>query len=330
MRLKIRKFLFFSIFLFTLHVSRSTLSYADTIYMKDGKEVRGIVVEDYRDRLTFSTIDGEIRILKQDIREVSYDSEEDNLIKLAEQAKDRHNYGKAYAYYEMALSANPNSKAAKDGTVALQGYLYRKEEVNKEYDIKRRQEFESSGTVLGAAGADEASLKESVEKLKNSLGITIAMKEGFPEITAVTKGPAASEAGMKKGDILAAVWGRLTGYMTLKDVMDLLLEKPSIEIKLTIERTVTVDVRRKLIAGSPNDLIGASLAMEFDGLTIADVKKAGPSANAGLEKEDLIVAIDAKATRYMPLEKAEDLIKGSKGGSISLTVRRQLLIWRKD
>jgi len=298
--------------------------------MKDGKELKGIVVEDYRDRITLSTIDGEIQILKQDMQEISYDSEEDNLIKLAEQAQGRHNYAKAYACYEKALKANPNSKAAKDGTVALQGYLYRKEEVNKEYDVKRRQEFESSGTVPGAAVADEASLKESVEKLNSSLGIKIAMKDSFPEITAVKKGSAASEAGVKRGDILAAVWGRLTGYMTLKDVTDLLLEKPSVEIKLTIERTVTVDVRRKLIAGPPIDLIGASLAMEFDGLTIADVKEAGPSARAGLEKEDLIVAIDGRPTRYMPLPKAEDLIKGSKGESVSLTVRRQLLIWRKD
>jgi len=65
------------------------VSYADTIYTKEGKEMKGIVVEDYTDRLIFSTIDGEITVMKPDVRELYYDSEEDNLLKLAEQSRER-------------------------------------------------------------------------------------------------------------------------------------------------------------------------------------------------------------------------------------------------
>jgi hypothetical protein len=41
---------------------------ADTVYVKDGKELKGIVVEDFKDRIIFSTADGEITVMKSDIK----------------------------------------------------------------------------------------------------------------------------------------------------------------------------------------------------------------------------------------------------------------------
>ena len=59
---------------------------SDTVYTKEGKELKGIIVEDYKDRIIFSTIDGQITVLKSDVKELYFDTEEQNLIKLAEQA----------------------------------------------------------------------------------------------------------------------------------------------------------------------------------------------------------------------------------------------------
>jgi len=39
----------------------------DLVYTKDGKELRGIVIEDYKDRILFSTVDGETTIMKDNI-----------------------------------------------------------------------------------------------------------------------------------------------------------------------------------------------------------------------------------------------------------------------
>src|SRR3989338_4438616 len=116
--------------------------FADTIYTNDGKELKGIIVEDYKDRVIFSTSEGEIVVMKEDVRELYYDNEEENLIKLAEQAKERSDYIRAFAYYDRAYKLNPKSKAAKDGLVFLQGYLFRQEQAKKEGEINRRSEME--------------------------------------------------------------------------------------------------------------------------------------------------------------------------------------------
>lgn len=306
-------------------------STADTIYLHDGKEIKGIVVEDYHDRLVFSTPDGEITVMKRDIRELYYDSEEDNLIRLGEQARERKDYARAFGYYDMAYKKNPNSKAAKDGLVFLQGYMFRKEEIAKEADIKRREEYERYGTIVPTIKSREDALAVAAAKLKDTIGFTLAAKDGGAEVTGLQNNSPASDAGIKMGDSLVAVWGRLTGYLPPAELMSLLLDKSSLEIKCAIERAVDVgiDRNRGALAG-PNDLIGASLSMEFDGLTVSSVKDSGPSFEAGLKKGDLVVSIDGSSTRYMPLNKAIDMIRDSKEGTIKFTIRRDIIIWRKS
>ena len=103
---------------------------SDTIYTKDGKELKGIIIEDYKDRVVFSTIDGQVTIMKSDVKELYFDTEEQNLIKLAEQARDKGDYIKAFIYYDKAFKLDPGSRAAKDGIVFLQGYLFKKDMAN--------------------------------------------------------------------------------------------------------------------------------------------------------------------------------------------------------
>ena len=294
---------------------------ADTIYTNDNKELKGIVVEDYKDRVVFSTADGEITVMKRDIRELYFDSEEDNLISLAEQASQRRDYEKAYAYYDMAFKVNPYSKAAKDGLVFLQGYLFRQEEAKKEDEVRRRDEFERYGSAIPTEKILKEEAENSAEKLKEAAGMTLRIKDGLLEVEGVEPRSPAYDAGIKKGDRLVSIWGRLTGYTPLKEVMDKLTERSSSEIKCAIERTLEVGVK-------PD--IGASFVMEFDGLTVSAVKDGSPSFEAGLKKDDIVVAIDGKSTRYMPLKKAVDLMKAHEKDSVRLTIRRDTLIWRRS
>lgn len=291
---------------------------ADTIKMKDGSEIKGIMVEDYKDRLVLSTADGEITVMKQDIRGLSYDTEEENLIKLAELAKERHDHGRAFGYYEMARKINPNSKAAKDGLVFLQGHLFREEQVKKEEAVKLQEEFEHHGAPIIAQKSDEEEFKDAVNRMKKSIGMSLKMKEGLPQIDDVQINSPAYDAGVRKKDLLVAIWGRLTGYMTLKEVIDILLEKPSLEIKCTIERNTDVNAN------------GATFSMEFDGLTATNVKEDSLAFEGGLRPGDLIVSIDGKSTRYMPLKDALKLMRDKRDETIRLTLRRETIIWRKD
>ena len=294
-------------------------AHADTIYTDDGKELRGIVVEDYQDRLIFSTADGEVTIMKSNIQKLYYDSEEDNLIKLAELATERRDYTKAFAYYDMAYKLNPDSKAAKDGLVFLQGYFFRKEETKKEDEVKKREDFENYGTAVPTEKNTEESVKDLAENIRKGIGITFAGNGVMPKIEEVGMNSPAEEAGVRPDDRLVAIWGRLTGYMPLKDLMATLSEKPALELKCMLERTLEVSVSN----------LGASFSMEFDGLTISEVKENSSASEARLKKGDLVTDINGNSTRYMPLKKALQMIKHSKDGVAKLTIRREVLIWRK-
>lgn len=300
--------------------------------MRDGKELKGIVVEDYHDRLTFSTPDGEVSIMKADVQELRFDTEEDNLIKLAEQAQERKDYLRAYAYYEMAHKVNPNSKPAKDGMVFAHGYVLRREESKKADDVSRQADIERYGAHINTRKAEADEAEANVAKLRKTIGITIASSTGTsPVVTAVAPKSPAYEAGIRRGDSLVSVWGRLTGYIPEAQIIAMLLEKPAIETKCSIERAVRVPVAsyRTLLSG-PGALIGAGFSMELDGLTIMNVKPGGPAAAAGVRKKDLVVAIDGKPTRYMPLKEAVKLIRESKSTTVSLTVRREIVLWRRE
>ena len=135
----------------------------------------------------------------------------------------------------------------------------------------------------------------------------------LPRVENVQSHSPADESGVIRGDKLAAIWARLTGYMSLKEVTDALLDKPSLELKCTIERTINIPINPyRIIALGENELIGATFVMEFDGLTIASIRDGGASKEAGLKKGDLVIAIDGKPTRYMPLKNAVSMIKNSR------------------
>ena len=305
-------------------------SFADTVIMNDGKEAKGIVIEDYKDRIIFSTPDGEMTMMKADIRELVFDSDDDNLVKLAEQATDRRDYTKAMNYYERALKANPGSAGAKQGIIFLRGTILRKEESQKTANIKRQEEIESYGRN-GTPRSENDEINDMAKALAVSTGMTISIKDSMPEIDSVKIDSPAFEAGLKKGDILVSVWDKLTGYLSFKETLDLLLNRSAIEIRCLIERTadITIDPKKTLLSGS-EDLIGASLAMELEGLTISALKENGPAMAAGIQTGDLVMAIDGKQTRYMQLKKAIELIKNSKQGSIQLKIRRNAIIWRNS
>lgn len=304
-------------------------AHADIVTTRDGREVRGIVIEDYQNRIVFSTPDGEIEIMKADIKELSFDSEEDNLIKLAAQARQRRDYQRAYYYYDMALKINPDSKVARDGLAFSHGYLFRKEEAKKEADIRRRTDFERFGVVGSVEKSPADELTDAIARLNTSLGIALAMKQGVPRIESVRTGSPAYDAGIRAGDLLVSVWSRLTGYLALKEVIDILLDRPSVEIKCTVERTVVLPISRNrtLLMGT-KELIGLSFSMEFDGLTIAGVEEDGMAYKAGIRAGDLVTALDGKSTRYMPLKSAVELIKGAGKESVQITFRRQVVMWR--
>lgn len=304
---------------YSLHLV--AVSTADTIYTKDNKEIKGIVVEEYKDRVLMSTVDGERTIPKTDIRELYFDTEEQNLIKLAEQARDRGDFIKAFVYYDKAFKINPDSRQAKDGIVFLQGYLFKKDMAKKEEDINRRNDFEERGSGPVTIKTEEEKFKEDLEKLRKTSGISLkSATGGVTQVENVAVGSPAYEAGARKGDTLVAIWGRLVGYLSLQEVVQTILEKTSLETKITVERAVTLNKNN----------LGVDFKMEIEGLSVADVKDGSSAKAAGLRQGDIITSINGQSTRYMSLKKAEELITKSKDDMIKLLFRREMVIWGKE
>ena len=298
-------------------------AFADTVYVKGGREIMGIVVEEYKDRVVISTYEGEKPILKRYIERIDYDLPEQNLVRFGDSYVARREYEKAYFYYEKAYKENQEYAVARNKMNYVMGYLFRTREKNKQTDIKRRQEFENWPPP---EAEEEPNFQEELEE---KVGIRIKEEENRTVITRVIEGSPAEQAGLKTGDRLSSVWGRFTGYMSEEDVAHLLLEESAGETKVDIERDLTLrneppyPMRYK-------DIIGGRLEMLMDGLTLTEVIKGGPGEKAGFVANDLILDINGTSMRYVPLSEAVRMLKDKGNPALTFTVRRNVTLWRKE
>jgi C-terminal processing protease CtpA/Prc len=294
------------------------------VTLKDGGVFKGVVVEEYHDRIVLSTYEGEKFLKKSNIMGIAYDTEVQNLIWLAELALESAKYQSAYAYYDKASKIEPHNKKVKDGKIYLQTLLFKKEVSKKQAEIDRRANFENQRTPV----IEPPDNKEKVDRLKEELGMRLKMGAVNPQVMEVVSGSSAHQAGLERGDYIVAVWGRLTGYMNIKQVLSLLLEKAPKERKLTIERVIRVKINKdRGFLPDSIQLMGAGLSMELDGLTVSLIRDGEFADMAGLRKGDLIVAIDGSPTRYMPLQVALEMIHTAKRNSTKFTIRRDVSLW---
>jgi len=297
---------------------------SDMVTMKDNRIIKGVVVENYHDRIVVSTYEGEVFLKKAEILRLTYDTELMNLLSLAEMATERGKYRQAYGYYDKAYKINPDSRQAKDGKIYIQTLLFKKEELQKMAEIDRRKKYEEQGvtTFFGSKPVDRE------ESLKKELGISIRIGEVNPQVIDVEPGSSAHRAGLEIGDKIVEIWGRLTGYMNQEQVLTMLMEKSPKERKITIERVVTIKIsnERGFLPNS-DKLIGATFTVKIDGLTVASVREGAFAERAGLKENDLVISVDGSPTRYMPMKIAIELIQSSKKDTVDLTIRRELSIW---
>lgn len=303
---------------------------ADTVLLRDGQEIKGVIVEDYHDRVVVSAEKGEMGITKEKIDKISYDNPEDNLVKLGAFYKDKGDYKRALYYYESARKINPDLKEAQDGSVLVTNLMMNKQEADAAADVAMKQDTEDHMGVQDAAAQSEAdAIKKSADELWSSTGLVI--EKAGPDIKTgrvMDKSPA-YEAGIRANDTIVSVWGKLAKYMPLENVYGLFLSGGVTETRVVIARDEAVAVKNQSLFGGAEEMIGARLSMEPDGMTVSDVKAAGPFDNAGILKGDRITRVGASSTRYMPLESAYKMIEGTKTGTLDLEIQRETVFWRK-
>ena len=115
-------------------------------------------------------------------------------------------------------------------------------------------------------------------------------------VAAVVPGSPAERAGLRAGDVLAAVDGRplagLAGLARLLGAFDPYASGADVTLIRGGERT-TVRVVLPARAGAPS-LLGESLEETADGLRVAAVAPGSPAERAGLRAGDVLAAVDGR------------------------------------
>lgn len=314
------------IFLIIMIVFMASMLFADTIIIKDGKKIKGLVVDEYVDRVTLSTADGERDVFRKDIERIEYDTPEQNFMQLGRAYDAKGWYDKAAFYYKKAMEINPDFKEARESYLASHAKMWRQEERRTRKELKHRNMIMDWWENRNKKAAPEAESKASL--LKDTLGISLIEKDGIFQIEDVRPYSSADKAGIEEGDLLVGIWGKLIRYNKMDQVMDELLGPKYSEVRVVIEREIQV-----VTEGNTKNLykeLGIILGFEYEGLTVKDFISEGKGERLGFKKGDYVTAIDKKDTRYLPLDSVIALINSSKNDSnIVFTVQRKLNLRRE-
>jgi len=287
-------------------------AFCDTVNLRTGGQIKGIVIEEYMDSILISTPKGEKEIKKEIIKSIEYDLLEQNLVAMGDKDMKRGNYERAYYYYEKAKKVNPDYKDAVNGSSYLSGYLYRRQFAKKAEQVQQHQFIEDY-----SKGMYVEEKEDDMEKLKRLVGMDIKAKKGmYIVVEKIYAATPAMEAGIIKGDYIASIWGRLTKYLSPTDVAKEILKPGHMEVKMAIDRN---------IACEKGVLRPEHLSLEFEGIKLMNIKQKSRAYAAGLRDGDMLLEVDSRSVRYTPLK---DVIKtlGKKDGKI--LIRREITIWR--
>jgi len=303
----------------SLFVFFQSTSPADTVLLKNGKRIKGLILDEYRDRIVLSTFGGEIEILKKDIRSAIYDEEAKTLITKARNHARRENYVKAYYTYKKVLELDPELEEAKEQLAYLRNFLETKIRRDIERDMEKKNKRSS-----GSEG------KPATEAAREELGIVVVPGDKYAVIQEVGEDVVVSEGThLLEGDRIISVWGEMAAYMDAEEVADMLLGAE--ECRMVIERSVDVDLEGGTgIFNDYKSVIGGSLKLTRKGAIVESVSSGGPLEEAGIKKGDLIYRIAGKNTRYMPMEEIFSVIKDKKGQTVEVVFRRTSTICNKE
>nr|MBU1327976.1 PDZ domain-containing protein [Candidatus Omnitrophota bacterium] len=314
----------YKIIIFIALILTATTLYADTVILKNRTKVKGLVVDEYVDRIALSTIDGEKHILRKDIDKIEYDAPEQNFMQLGRAYDEKGWYDKAAFYYKKAMDINPDYKEAMDAYVASHAKMWREEEKRTKKDIELHNMAIEWRTRKNKKIENVVKSKESL--VKESIGISIVEHEGVFRINEVIPGSSAYKSGIKKDDFLIGIWGRLVRYSKLEDVLKELIGPKYSEVKILVGKDISVPAEAGM---NMYKELGMSLSFEYEGLMVKDIISDKKGGLAGLKKGDFVIAIDNNITRYLPMDSVIALINNPKNNKIVFTVRRNINLRRE-
>lgn len=279
-------------------VINSVSLFADTIFLIHGDTIKGIVTEQYEDRVVISVPGGEIGIYRNRILRISFDKLEQNYLQLGDKYLEKKQFDKALQLYKRAVKANPNFQEAKDALLKL-------EDRKRAQAIERQKKEELLRKIR----------EESEITLENMLGIKIDNENKME----IYPNSPASKKGIQAGDKLISIYNQLVKHMPLSNIHKYLIGSGTGEVKLTIERHIRITKSGRL---------GIRIDIKQTGLTMTEVVKNSLAERAGLKAGDKITAINGKGTRYMNMKQVVKNLKQRSAGQLNLAIRRNIVLNR--
>ena len=297
-------------------------AFADTILLKNEKEIKGLVVEKHSDRIILSTEKGEIPILLSGIKDIRYDDPEQNFFKIGKEFEAEKKYGEALAYYEKALELNPDMEEAQQAAAGMRNHFWATSTEGPVSEIEKQEVLHNDSWSQGRT-AQTLMQKEAMGQarlLRDSLGLVLNKKGDWVELELVQSKKDGAISGLRKNDKLVSIDGESLRYLGVDAIIRKMLT-PRFS-------NFTLEYERNIFMRSSGKNLGIKFALEYEGLKINSVKENSYAEMAGLKSGDWVVAINGISTRYMPLKKVNEVLRDSKERTV-FTVRRQALLMRR-
>lgn len=300
---------------------------ADTIILKNGKEIKGLVVEEHADRIILSTEKGEIPILRKGFRDIQYDDPAQNFMQIGKAYEKDGKLGEALAFYEKAMEVNPDLEEAAKAAVGVRNRFWASSTEGPRNEIEKQQViYDSWGTGLPVEELIAKGETEQKKVLRKNLGIALEKKGDWVQLEIVELKKEAALAGLKKNDRLISIDSQSLRYLSVEAVTKNMLVPRLSHFMLGFERDCFLHKR----AEKTNlKQLGLKLKLYYEGLVVDSVKPDSLAEKAGLKEADFLVRVNGESTRYLPLPKVVQLIQNSTEDRIIFTVRRTALLTRK-
>ena len=307
------------------------VSSADTLKFKDGSQVKGVLLKEEEDRVVFTTEKGDEVIKKEIVDRITYDTDEENTLLLAEYA-EKADAIKAFYLFEKAYRINPESEKAMQGMTRLQDNVYKASSgralaVNYERYQTSVDDKLNENDILNQNAVE-------TEKLQKDLGIILATKDFrqaaantyYTKIKVVDVVPdsRAYEAGVRLGDYLVNIEGYAGGRMGLYDAVSLLAQHSSGDVSIAIERKVDLFVPQDNSASSVFELTGFNVDEGASGLLVIAVEDGLSAFASRIRKGDIILSADYGSKKLATKADLDAAIRGAMPGNVNLTIRKKI------
>ncbi len=304
-------------------------SQADTILLKNGKSMKGLVVEKHADRVILSTENGEVPVLSSDTENIEYNDPEQNFLENGKSFEEAGKLDEALAYYEKALQINPNLEEAQAAAMGIRNRFWAKTTEGPRGEVDKHQilyDAWGQGKPVEKKAAVENENASEIQSLRQSMGLLLEKKGDWVRLEWVDSKKPAALAGLKKNDRMVAIDGKSLRFLTADSVRKNFLTPLFSNFTLEFERDCFLHKE----AGKPMDLkeLGFKVKLEYQGVRIEEVRPESAAAESGLKEGDLLTEVGQEPTRYMPLKKVIELIESSREDRVILTVRRPTLLSR--